>query len=288
MTTLFDRAVAVTGLLYAAMHRRAPWAPWAVVGGLVILSLIPVLIVGSTRQPTDISFADLEAQRIPALTSWFRLEGELREVSADGLHVYTLHDTQDDARAVTVVAGSPLATGHTQVTGRISPESSVAGTFQTIQADVPTEPPRRDPWLLYSIPAILAILVVQGARAGYPVVRRDPPHRSRSRARAVPLGPNERLSARWGGWIGNERVGLGELRRCSLAVAGDRDVCRLTIRDPQSVRTVPVRRAASNTRVRLCRTDGCQPGLEVHAQAADVVLVFDDPADRERLAASIG
>lgn len=283
MTIVFDRATAVAARLWAALHRRAPWAPWAVVGGLVVVSLIPILIVGSTAQPTDISFADLEAQRIPAMTSWFRLEGDLRKVPDDTHYIYTLHDPLDDTRAVTVAADSPLATGHTQVTGRISSESSVAGSFQTIQADVPTEPARHDPWLLFSLPAILAVLLLVGMRSGYPVARRDPPARSR----ALPLGPDESLPARWSGRIGNEWVTLDRMRPCMIAVVPDLDVRRVTIDDAGIMRTMSTRGASTRKRLRICWTGGCRPAVEIHGTSADLLVTLDNGDDRDRLAASL-
>jgi hypothetical protein len=283
MTIVFDRAVALAGRFSVSLQRRSAWAPWAVVGGLLIGSLIPVLIVGSTKQPTDISLADLESQRIPALTSWFRLEGDLRAVSHDGLYIYTLHDPQDDRRAVTVVSEAPLVTGHADVTGRIASESAVAGTFQSIQADVPTEPARHDPWLLFSLPAILAIAVLAGFRVGYPVVRGDPAAGSR----ALPLRPDESVAARWSGRIGNERATLEQMRPCFIAVAQGVDVCHVTIDDAGTIRKVSVRRAAFRRRMRICWTSGCRPAVEMHGPSADLLLTFDKPAERDRLLASL-
>lgn len=281
---VFDRPLAIAGRLAAAIGRRARWAQWAVVLGLVTLSLIPVMIVGSTPQPADISFEDLQAKRIPAMTTWFRLEGDLRAVPDPSQYLYTLHDLRNDALAVTVVSDARLATGHTQVTGRISGMLSVTGTFATIRADVPTEPARHDPWLPFSLPTLLAVLVLVGMRVGYPVVRRDPPARSRP----VPLGPSEPLPARWSGWIGNDSVPLERMRPCTIAVAEDIDVCQLTITDAGSTRMVSARRASPKQTMRICWTDRCRPALQIHAPSADLVIALDDSSDRDRLAAALG
>ena len=280
-----DLALASAGRSYATLHRRRRWLPAAAVAGLVLLSLIPVLIVGSTKQPTDISLADLQANRLPAATSWFRVEGELREaeggIGAD--HAYTLHDSGDDQRAATIYSSAPLPTGHVELTGHQS-GSPVRGTFIAMQADVPTEPARHDPWLLFAIPALLAVPIVAGWALGYPVMRRDRP----ARTEAAALAPGERFTARWGGWVGNERVDLADVVPCSIEVDCDADVCRMTITDANGVRTVPHRRASPKKRMRLCWTNRCEPGLELHASAADLVLVFDDAATRDRFAVSIG
>jgi hypothetical protein len=281
--TPIDLALAGAGRAYATLNRRARWAPAAVVAGLVLLSLLPVLIVGSTRQPNEISLADLEAQRIPAGATWFRVEGDLREATGAGPFFYTLHDLGDDARAVTVVADAALPTGHVELTGHQS-GSPLRGTFLSIQADVTTEPARHDPWLLFAIPALLGIPIVVGGLRGYPVVRRD----RGSSAVVAPVGQGERLSARWGGWIGNERHDLDAMAPCPLQVSCDADVCRMTITDADGVRTVPHRRKSPTRRIRLCRTSGLQHGLDLHAPVADLTLAFDEAVDRDRFAASIG
>jgi hypothetical protein len=280
---VFDLPVAAAGRLGAAIARRGRRAEAAVLLALVTLSLIPVLIVGSTRQPTEISFSDLRANRLPAATSWLRLEGDLRTLSSAGPNTYTLHDLGNDALSVVVLAPAPLATGHTQVTGRLTGTTLVADGFATIEADLPAEPARHDPWLLFSIPVLLALLLLLAIRLGYPVVRRDPPARSR----AHPLGSGDRLSARWSGWIGNEQVPLAEMRPCTIEVAPDVDVCLLTITDGGAVRRVSTRRASPKQRLRLCWTGATRPALQVHAPSADLVVSLEAAADRDRLAASL-
>jgi hypothetical protein len=285
LSTLLDRPIAVAARFHASLHRRARWAPAALVTGLIVLSLIPPLIVGSTRQPVLVSFVDLQAKRIPYSTTWLRLEGDLRAAPGEPPYTYTLHDPQDDALAVTVVSASPLATGPTQVTGVVS-GAPIADTFASIKADVPTEPARHDPWLLFSIPALLAIPILVGALAGYPVVRGEP--RRRDGNRPVPFRPGEPISARWSGWVGNERVDLEEMRRCSLQIEGDRDVLHISLADAGAVRYAAIRRDSQKRRIRLCRTDGCDPAVELHGQGADLVLVFADGATRDRFVTTIG
>ena len=281
--TPIDLALAGAGRSYAALHRRARWLPTVAIGGLVLLSLIPVVIVGSTKQPNDVSLRQLEIQDLPAGATWFRLEGDLREVPGASPYTYTLHDLGDDDRAVTVVADTPLATGHVQLTGR-QDGPSLQGTFLSIQADVPTEPVRHDPWLLFAIPAILAAYIVFGGVRGYPVLRRD----GGSTTVVDQLHPGERLSAHWGGWVGSQSHGLDAMAPCSLEVSCDADVCSMIIVDADGERTVPHRRASPKRRIRLCRTSGVQHGLDLHAPAADLVLAFESAADRDRFARSIG
>lgn len=281
-----DRPLAAAGRLVAAMGRRGRWAPAVAVVGLLFLSLLPVLIVGSTAQPADISFEDLKANRIPDKTTWLRLTGDLRPVPGQSL-IYALHDLSNDALVVTIVADEPLATGRTQVTGDLSGVMPVAGSFVAIRADIPTEPARHDPWLLFSIPALLAIPLLVGMRTGYPVVRREPAARTRARANAGRLAAGESLPARWSGWIGNDVVPVGAMRPCSVAVDEDLDVCQVTITEAGATRRVSTRRASPKDRLRICRTSGSEPALTIHAPSADIVLAFDDARARDRLAASL-
>ncbi|HEV8404234.1 MAG TPA: hypothetical protein VGQ31_14485 [Candidatus Limnocylindrales bacterium] len=278
-----DLALAGAGRSHAALHRRARWLPALTVVALFLLSLLPVLIVGSTKQPNDVSLKDLQSENVPAGASWFRLRGDLRDVPAASPYTYTLHDLTDDSRAVTVVSDSPLPTGHIEITGRQDGPSQ-RGTFLSIQADVPTEPVRHDPWLLYAIPAVIAIVIVVGWLRGYPVKRRD----GGTTAAVDQLHPGERLAATWGGWIASETHGLDAMSACQVEVACDPDVCTMTIADADGVRTVPHRRASPKRRIRLCWTSGVRHGLDLHAPAADLVLTFDSEIERDRFARSIG
>lgn len=281
--TPLDLPLAGSGRTYAALHRRARWLPGVVVVALVLLSLVPILIVGSTKQPNDVSLKDLETQNLPAGASWFRLQGDLREEPSASPYTYTLHDLTDDTRAVTVVSVVPLPTGQVEITGR-QDGPSLHGTFLSIQADVPTEPVRHDPWLLFAIPAIVAGAIAVGWLRGYPVKRRD----EGSTAAVDQLHPGERLKATWGGWISNEAHALDAMAACEVEVSCDSDVCSMTITDGDGVRAVPHRRASPKRRIRLCWTSGVRHGLDLHAPAADLVLAFDSEVDRDRFARSIG
>ena len=265
--TPIDLGLAIAGRSYAVLHARWRWAPVLAVAGLLVVSIIPVLIVGSTKQPNPVSIQDFQNQNLPAGASWFRLEGDL----------------SDDSRAITVVATGPLQTGHVQITGR--PDGPwLPGTYLSIQADIPTEPARHDPWILFAIPALLTIPILVGWFRGYPVRRREDP----SSAAVDQLRSGERIAARWAGWIGNERHDFDAMSPCTLAVACDAEVCQVTVADAHGEHTVTHQRASPNRRIRLCRTSGVEHALEVHAPAADLFLVFDDVKSRDRFARSIG
>ena len=230
------------------------------------------------------TFADLKAGLLPPMTSWLRLEGELRPVpddvqpaSGDVAYVYTLK--RPDQRSARGVASSRMhrsSTGHVQVTGQVSGAGAVPGTVSTITADVPTEPTRHDP---------LAAVRPAGGRwrspsssacePGYPVVRGDapPPYRM------GPLRPDESLAARWSGRIGSEigpargdeSVHLSRVTTTSIVCRGDRRRCgepHGSVGDPASVAKeasagLPDQTAASR------RSRSTPP-------TADLLLTFDD------------
>ena len=287
---LFDLALAGAGRVAASISARGPWVTRAVIAGLLAGTLIPVMIIATARTPTEVTFNDLKTGLLPPMTSWLRLEGELRKVpddvqpaSGDVAYVYTLSDPTNDRLAVSVESDAPLETGHVQVTGQVSGAGSVPGTVSTITADVPTEPVRHDPWLLFALPAILAIPIVVGLRTGYPVVRGD----AQAPYRAAPLRLDESLAARWSGRIGSESAPRDAMRPCTITVTTDVDVCQVIVADAATARTVATRRASPKRRLRICWTDGCKPALEIHAPAADLILTLNDVRDRERLAATL-
>lgn len=285
--TPLDAGVAIAGGLAHTIERRvgSRRATWGVVLGLLALSAIPTVIIGSSQRPTDLTFEDVSIDRIPAMTSWVRLEGELRRTQAAGGYLYQLHDSRDDALYVIVIADELLGVGHVVVTGRLSTSSATTGNIGSIEVDIPAVPKANEPFELILLPAALGMLVVVGMRLGYPVVRHE--RASRSAAHAVPLAADDRLPARWSGRIGSEVVRRDEPMSCTIAVAAGAEVSELTLNDGRAERTVRIRRSAPMRRVRLCRVGGCEPGLDIFAQTADLTVAFDDKAARDRLAATL-
>ncbi len=289
MTPLFDSLVAIPGALahiVSELLHGSRRATRMVLIGLLLLTAVPIYLVGSTPRPTDLTFEDMSLERIPAMTSWGRLEGELRVVKSASGVLYELHDPRDDALYVVVVTLAPLSPGHTMVTGHISPRRATTGNVGTIDADTPAVPPVDEPIWLYLSPAVVAILLSIGLATGYPVVRRDgstPPP-------APPLGPDETVAAAWSGRIG--RDGLAPIRAepCTVGLAPMPDLPdmgELRIAAPGGDRAIRIRRAAAVRRIRLCRVGRSEPALEIHASTADLVLAFADRRSRDRLAASL-
>jgi len=280
-----DLALAVAGRIAHEVSRwmdDSPRAVWSVVVALLLLSGIPIAFVGSSPRPTDLTFDDVRQDHIPAMTSWVRLEGELRQTGAGG-GLYELHDSRDDARYVIVITEASLPPGHTIVTGRISPLLATTGNVGTIDADVPAVPRVDEPIWLYLTPGVVAILIAIGIRAGYPVVRRERGPGDRSQR----LAPGESVAVRWSGRIGSESVARFAPKPGTLEIATEPDLAYLSLTTGDIPRTIRMRRPASAQRVRVCRVTGREAGLEVHGQNADLVLAFDDRATRDRLAATL-
>ncbi|HEY8818070.1 MAG TPA: hypothetical protein VIM25_04550 [Candidatus Limnocylindrales bacterium] len=281
----FDLALAIAGRVANEVGRwvdDSDRARWSIVAGLLLLSAIPIAFVGSSPRPTDLTFDDVRQDHIPAMTSWVRLEGELRQTGAGG-SLYELHDSHDDAMYVIVIAEGSLPLGHTIVTGRISPRVATTGNVGTIEADVPAVPRVDEPIWLYLTPGVIAILIAIGIRAGYPVIRRERGSGDRSRR----LAPGESLAVRWSGRIGSESVARFAPKPGTLEIATEPDLAYLSLTTGDVPRTIRMRRPASAQHVRLCRVTGREAGLEVHGQNADLVFAFDDRAARDRLAATL-
>jgi hypothetical protein len=278
-----DVGLAAVGGLAAAIGRRVGRrGTWAVVIGLVLLSAIPTYLIGSSRRPTDLTFDDVRSGRIPAVTSWVRLEGELRPFpNSDS--IYELHDTANDALYVIVITNEPITLGHTVLTGRLSPRDAPTGNIGSLDPDIPPVPKQNEPFGLILLPAALGVLIVLGRRLGYPVIRRQ----RRSGVQASRLASGERLVGRWSGRIGGEIVAVDAARPVSIGVTAGPDVHELSIRDDQADRLVRVRGSLAVPLVKVCRIGGCDPGVLIRAQNADVVLVFDGREDRDRLVSTL-
>jgi len=284
---VLDRVLVAFGYASSSIGRggRSPLRLRIVIAVLLLVSVLPSVAISLISIPSETSFEDLRDGRYRSL-GWLRLEGDLRAAgrAEDGRYLYALHDPADDAVAVTVYAPGPLPTGATQVTGQQRNDTRLPGTFDSFYADATTEPARHDPWLLIALPALLALLLLLGERIGYPVIRDE--SRSAMLA-AAPLRPGEEIVARWSGQIGSDDVPAGEARACSIAVDDEGGVALVHIRDERGSRHVRVSRTTPKVIGRVCRTNGCRPGIEVHGTGSDILIELDSTAERDRLAASV-
>jgi hypothetical protein len=129
-------------------------------------------------------------------------------------------------------------------------------------------------------------MILFGRRLGYPIVRRE----RRRPVHGPPLAPGERLRARRSGRIQSVSVAPADAVPCAVEVRrGDEAHDLVLVADAQSSgdrpaeQVVRVRRSVPVVPLKVCRTTGCDRGVLVHAQAADLVLVFRERPDRDRL-----
>jgi len=290
--TPLDLGAAAAGWLATTLDRRVTRrGTWLIVIGLVTVSLVWTYLIGSSTRPTDLTFEDIRTGSIPAMTSWARVEGDLRPYpNSDSL--YQLHDTADPSLYLVVISDTRLPLGHQVMTGQISPTTgATTGNIGSLDPDIPAVPKRNEPFAIIWLPAGLAAFILLGRRLGYPVVRRERPRP----LHAPPLAPGERLRAQRSGRIGNDDVALAEAVACEVDVRRGDDVHELVLIDdvPPTVdqlagQVIRVRRSVPTVRLKVCRTTACDRGVLVHAQSADLVLVFRDRSDRDRLVTSLG
>jgi len=291
--TPLDLGLAASGRLAAAVERRAGTrGTWVIVLGLVVVSAVWVYLIGSSQRPTDLSFDDIRFDRIPAMTSWVRVEGDLRPYPNSN-SLYQLHDLHDDALYLIVISDAPLELGRQVMTGQVSAGEATTGNIGSLDPDIPPVPKQNEPFAIILLPAAIGAMIVLGRRIGYPIVRRE---RRGRYLHGAPLAPGEAIPARRSGRIASTVVPDAAAIDCTVVVRRGDDVHEIVLIDaapgpdvgmtPEHV--IRVRRSVPVTRLRVCRTSGCVPGVLVHAQTADLMLLIPDRAQRDRLLNTLG
>jgi hypothetical protein len=294
LMTLFDRVLAAVGALGAVAQRLVGGSRTGarvLVVVLLLVSIVPSLWIGSSKRPTDLSFDDVRYQRIPAMTSWFRMQGDLR--SADNPVqplLYELVDPADGTTFVNVLAPFELPPGPITLTGSLSATGPGPGGYVGwFDADAVAEPRQDDRFWLILVPGIVGLLILLGLHLGYPVVRPERPRAARATSDGtVRPAPSDGVPAAWAGWIRAESIPTSDPRPCVVTVTSGSDVAQLTIRDGTDDRQIPVRRGGAARRIRLWYLRRSQAALDVRGAGGDIYLVFDDPISRDRVGAALG
>ena len=291
--TLFDRFLAAIAAFGAASRRLVGGSRTGVrllIAVLLLASIVPSVVIGSSKRPTDLSFDDVRYQRLPSMTSWYRLEGDLRTAGNPVQpFLYELVDPRDGTSYVNVLAPSALPLGPTTVTGSISATGpGPNGYVGWMDADAVAEPRQDDRFWLILIPGIVGLLLILGLWLGYPLVRPDRRGRADSKpGDPVRPAPRDGVPAAWAGWIRSESAPVAEPRPCVVTVTPGPDVAQLTITDAGVDRRVPVRQGGAR-RVRIWRLRRSDPALDVRGAGGDIILVFDDAVLRDRVGAALG
>ena len=96
------------------------------------------------------------------MTSWVRLEGDLRVREGGIGDLYELHDLNDDDLYVLLHNAASLPPGRQFVTGRISPRRAETGNIGTLVADVPAVPKANEPFAVILFPAAVGAFLAIG------------------------------------------------------------------------------------------------------------------------------
>ena len=314
---MFGRALAICGWLAwqarLRFGRRSGWrgaAPYILAGLLVLLATLPIAVPLFDPQPQDVTVRDISDDLVTEASGWVRLRGEivpLTESPTGETGQYALLvDEADTLQAIVMSADErPEAGESTMVTGHVVSavaiveevpfEATVFGTPPQVVTDRIVEldevaKPERATWLPLSIlPLVLAVLLLIGARTGYPIFRPT----TEVDVLSTPLGPGERLPAAWGGRLGSSKRDLGDPGAALLVVRpGPKGnvLAAQPLPDDDGPAPQPVVIGGGWTSGRVgdvyTATESV-PALVVRAEIVDATFLFARTGERDRVAALI-
>jgi hypothetical protein len=293
--------------------RRLGRAPAAVVGILLLaLAAAPIVVPLLEPEPQTVGVQEIFDGAVTGPDGWVRLRGRIVPLAEppvgerDGPFAL-LVDADRPLRAIVVVTDE-AATESTVITGRLEPdevelteplpiEATVAGTPPRVVPDRvlvadPTPHPERSVWWPLAIPpAVLGILVLVGARSGYPVFRSS----VEVDVLSSPLRPGERIPAAFGGRLGSNLRDLADPGGALLVVrAGSQGnvlAAQPLADDPASgPAPPPVLIGGGWTSGRLGYVHTVResvPALVIRSELVDATFLFARVAERDRVAALI-
>jgi hypothetical protein len=278
---------------------------------LLILAALPIVVPLLDPQPTDAGVDEVHDGAVTAPGTWLRMRGRIvpladsptGEAGSYGL----LIDAEETLRSI-VVRGAAAETANelVTVTGRLAEaavvveeelpiEATVAGTPPRVVADRIVEldpvakPVRSVLWPLGLLPAALAVLLLIGARTGYPVFRTT----TIIDVLAAPLGVGERLPAAYGGRVGPHHRDLADPGAALLLVRRGSTGSVLTaqpLADPGDLPPGPVTIGGGWTSGRVgdvhTLTESI-PALAIRSELVDATFLFARTAERDRVAALV-
>ena len=251
---------------------------------------MPIVVPMLQAQPEDVTVQQILDGAVSEPTGWIRLQGRvvpLTESPTDEPGRYgLLVDEADTLQAIVVRSDGPIThadstaiTGH--LTGAIVAieedlplEATVFGAppavvpHLVVQLDEAALPERATWWPLSILPVLLAVALIVGAWAGYPVFRPT----SEVDVVSSPLAPGERVPAAFAGRLGPTVRDLSDPGAALIVVRPGPDGQRA--HGPAAVRTTtgprrrPCRSAVAGREAgsagctrspRRCRPSGCGP-----------------------------
>ena len=297
------------GALPSGRARNAPVVLLAAL--LAVVAAIPIVLPMLDAQPEDVVAQQIFDGATTHPDGWIRLRGRIvpLESSPTGEpgRYALLVDEDNTLRAVVVRSDARLnAAASAQVSGFLTPaavvveedlpiEATVAGTEpivvgdQIVTLDAVPKPERQVWWPLAIPPAILAILLLVGVRAGYPVFRPT----TEIAALVSPLTVGERVPTAYGGRIGPDVRPLSDPGGALLLVRRGPSGSLLTaqaLADDGGLAPAPVLIGGSwsSGRVGAVHTlTETVPALEVRSELVDATFLFARNSERDRVAAMI-
>lgn len=277
----------------------------------MVLATVPVTLPLLDPQPQDVTVQDIFDGAVTEPDGWVRLEGGLfslsQEPTADHDGPFALLVDADAPLRSIVVATERGGAASAVLTGRLRPatvaveedlpiEATMAGTRprvvpdRLLVADPVATPVRRVWWPLAIPPALLGVLILIGARVGYPVFRPT----VEVDVLAAPLAPGERLPAAFGGRIGPHRRELVDPGGVLLVVRRGPKGSLLTaqpLTDDGGPAPQPVTIGGGWSSGRLgyvFAINESVPALVMRAELVDATFLFARVSERDRVAALIG
>ncbi|MGH2445352.1 MAG: hypothetical protein ACRDGD_04855 [Candidatus Limnocylindria bacterium] len=278
---------------------------------LVVLAALPFILPQLEPQPQDVTVQQIFDGEVTHPDGWVRLRGGIFPLAdsptgTDG-EFALLVDAANTLRAIVIssddpVAGAPSAarTGHlvaatVVVEEELPIEATVAGTRprivpdRLVELDAVTTPVRSVLWPLSIVPVLLGVVLLIGARTGYPIFRPS----TDVDVLAGPLGAGERVPAAYAGRIGPNVRELADPGGVLLLVRRGPHGNLLTaqpLADDDGPAPAPVSIGGSWTAGRLgdvYTISETVPALVVRSELVDAIFLFARTAERDRVAALV-
>lgn len=321
MRRMTGRLLAVCGWLAwqvarpfrATPLRRLGMMPAMAVGVLLlVVAALPIVTPQLDPQPQDATVQEIIDGAIVEPTGWVRLRGRVvplaESPTGERGRFALLVDEADTLRAIVLRTGERAeATESTTITGHVTAavvlveedlpiEATVAGTppqiasDRLVDVDATPKPERVVLWPLSIPPALLAGVLLVGARVGYPIFRPT----TEIDVLSGPLGPGERLPGAYGGRIGPNERELADPGGVLLLVRRGPKGNLLTAQpladDGGGVAPAPITIGGSWTSGRLgyvYTVSETVPALVIRSELVDATFLFARTAERDRVAALI-
>ena len=313
---MFGRFLAICGWLAMQVRRPfggplsalRPWAPLVVAALLLVLAAMPIVVPTLQAQPEDATVEQILDNTISEPTGWIRLVGRvvpLTESPTDEPGRYGLFvDEADTLQAIVVRSDAPIThADSTAITGHLTGasvaveedlplEATVFGAPPAIvphlivQLDPAALPERTTWWPLSILPVLLAVALIVGAWAGYPVFRPT----SEVDVVSSPLAPGERVPAAFAGRLGGSVRDLSDPGAALIVVRpGPAATCSRPSRSPttRAPHRRPCRIGGGWSRGRIgwvYTVSEAVPALRLRAESVDATLLFAKTGERDRVA----